>query len=313
MAEQEYEEQEHEQEEQTEYKDNSSYNKISFLIAFFIFIGLTILSFFVFGSALTIFGLSLVPIAFISYVLYASVKVNAEWEQAVVLKYGKYNRTVGAGLYYIIPIIEQAIIRDMRIRTLKIPKQEVITKDNISILINAVVFFKIDDAKKSVVNIQQFIYAMAQYAQTTLRNVVGQKEMDELLAKREDVAKAVGDIVFEHVKNWGITINNIELQDIVLPENMKRVMARQAEAERDKRATIIASEGEVIASNNLLKASNTLMKSRKGIAVKLRELRTLENISSDGNAIVFYPTNVGVEKLAAGTSLAANRIRKVKK
>jgi regulator of protease activity HflC (stomatin/prohibitin superfamily) len=137
--------------------------------------------------------------------------------------------------------------------------------------------------------------------------------MDELLAKREDIAKAVGDIVLEHVKNWGITINNIELQDIVLPENMKRVMARQAEAERDKRATIIASEGEVIASNNLLKASNTLMKSRGGVAVKLRELRTLENISSDGNAIVFYPTNVGVEKLAAGTSLAANRIRKIKK
>jgi regulator of protease activity HflC (stomatin/prohibitin superfamily) len=304
---------EQEEVEEVKYEERSSYGRISSLVSLLFFAFLLAVSFFVFAGNMTLFGMSVVPILFASYILYASFKVNAEWEQAVILKYGKYSRTVGAGIYFIIPIIEQAIVRDMRIRTLKIPKQEVITKDNISILINAVVFFKIDDAKKSVVNIQQFIYAMIQYAQTTLRNVVGQKEMDEILAKREDVAKAVGDIVLEHVKNWGIIINNIELQDIVLPENMKRVMARQAEAERDKRATIIASEGEVIASNNLLKASNTLMKSRGGVAVKLRELRTLENISSDGNSIVFYPTNVGVEKLAAGTSLAANRLRKSKK
>jgi len=301
-----------EQVDEQNYTDKSSYNNISLLIAFFVFLGLSVLSFFAFSQNLTAFGISMIPIIVFSYILYLAVRVNAEWEQAVVLTYGKYSRTAGSGLYFIIPVVEQAIVRDMRVRTLKIPKQEVITKDNISILINAVVFFKIEDAKKSVVNIQQFIYAMLQYAQTTLRNVVGQKEMDELLAKREDVAKAVGDIVLEHVKNWGITINNIELQDIVLPENMKRVMARQAEAERDKRATIIASEGEVVASNNLLKASNTLMKSRRGVAVKLRELRTLENISSDGNSIVFYPTNVGVEKLAAGTSLAA-RNRRTKK
>jgi len=157
-----------------------------------------------------------------------------EWEQAIILKLGRYKRTVGPGVFFKWPFIENVITRDIRIRTLDIPRQEVITKDNISVGVDAVVFLKVIDTKKSIINIQDFIYAIKQYSQTTLRNVIGQKSLDELLEKREDIAVAIKSAVDKKADKWGVDVTGIELQNIELPEDMKRIMARQAEAEREK-------------------------------------------------------------------------------
>jgi regulator of protease activity HflC (stomatin/prohibitin superfamily) len=201
--------------------------------------------------------------------------------------------------------LDGVITRDTRIRTLDIPRQEVITKDNISVGVDAVVFLRIRDTKKSIINIQDFIYAVNKYAQTTLRNVVGEKDLDQLLEKREEIAKLIKTIVDKEADNWGIDVTGIELQNIELPTDMKRVMARQAEAEREKRAVIIKSEGEIIAAKNLKKAANTLMESKKGVGLRLRELSTLADISYDqSNTIVFYPVGLGSDMLFAGTALS---------
>jgi len=241
-------------------------------------------------------------------ILYSSVRMNNQWEEAIVLRLGKYVRTVGAGIFFIIPFIESAISRDLRVRTLDIRKQQVITKDNISVGVDAVVFLKVVDTKKSIVNIQNFIYAVKQYSQTTLRNVIGQKMLDELLEKRESIAKSVKGIVDEQSDKWGVDIEGIELQDIELPEDMKRIMARQAEAEREKRGVIIASEGEVEAAKNLQKAADILMESKGQIGVRLRELATISDVSQDqSNTIVFYPTSLGMDSVVSGTALAMTK------
>jgi regulator of protease activity HflC (stomatin/prohibitin superfamily) len=241
----------------------------------------------------------------ISWLVYSSVRMNNQWEEAIVLRLGKYKRTVGPGIFFVIPFIENVITRDLRVRTLDIPRQEVITKDNISVRVDAVVFLKVVDTQKSIVNIQNFIYAVKQYSQTTLRNVIGQKNMDELLEKREDIAKSIKDIVDEQADKWGVDVGAIELQDIELPEDMKRIMARQAEAEREKRGVIIASEGEVEAAKNLSKAAEILMKTEGQAGLRLRELATVSDVSQDqSNTIVFYPTSLGLENVISGTALA---------
>lgn len=220
------------------------------------------------------------------FTLKSMIVVNKEWEEATILRLGRYNRSIGAGLFLKIPLIETVIKRDMRIRTLDIPKQEVITKDNISVKIDAVVFMKVVDSFKSIVKIQDFEYSVKQFAQTTLRNIVGRYNLDDLLSKREEVAKEIRKIVDEIAAEWGVDIIKVELQDIGLPEDMKRVMARQAEAEREKRGVIIKSEGEMIAAKNLKKAAEELMKSP--IAFELRKLSTISDVSQDqSNTIVF--------------------------
>jgi regulator of protease activity HflC (stomatin/prohibitin superfamily) len=213
-------------------------------------------------------------------------------------------------LFFLIPFIETAITRDIRIITTDIPRQEVITKDNISVGVDAVVFLKIVDSVKSVVNIQDVLYAVKQYSQTTLRNVIGQRDLDQLLENRKEIAVLIKQNVDVEAEKWGIDITSIELQNIELPENLKRVMARQAEAEREKRAVIIKSKGEVEAARSLRQAADILMQSKGQIAVKLREYETLSDISYDqSNTIVFYPTELGSERgfetLLAGTSLSS--------
>jgi regulator of protease activity HflC (stomatin/prohibitin superfamily) len=238
--------------------------------------------------------------------------MNNQWEEAIILRLGKYKKTVGPGVFFRWPFIDSVVTRDMRIRTHDIPRQEVITKDNISVGVDAVVFLRVKDTKKSIINIQNFMYAVNKYAQTTLRNVIGQKSLDELLEKREDIANSIKSVVDKEADKWGIDVTGIELQNIELPANMKRVMARQAEAEREKRAVIIKSEGEVKASDNLKKAADKLMESKNGVALTLRELETISDISYDqSNTIVFYPTGLGSDMLLAGTALS--KIKKEKK
>jgi len=237
----------------------------------------------------------------------ASVRINNEWDRAVIFRLGKYVRTAGPGLFFLIPGIEKSISRDVRISTVDIPQQEAITQDNISVKVDAVVFLRIIDAKKNVINIQNFMYAIRQYAQTTLRNVIGQRSLDELLERRKEIAIAIKKTVDEEAADWGVDITRIELQNIELPEDMKRVMARQAEAERERRAVVIKSKGEIEAAENLKSAANLLMESKGGVAVKLREFETISDISYDqSNTIVFFPSGLGDKNMLFGGTALAN-------
>jgi regulator of protease activity HflC (stomatin/prohibitin superfamily) len=223
-------------------------------------------------------------------IIVRGLNINKEWIESVILRLGKYNRLEKAGLFFTIPFIETKTNVDIRVRTMDIPAQEAITKDNISVKVDAVVFFRIEDSKKAILIVDDFLYAVRQFSQTTLRNVVGEKNLDEILERREDVAKAIKEAVDQSSKEWGIDIHKVELQNIELPEDMKRIMARQAEAEREKRGVIIASEGELEAAENLVMASKKLEESIYGY--KLRELQTISDVSQDrSNTIIFAPSD----------------------
>jgi regulator of protease activity HflC (stomatin/prohibitin superfamily) len=224
-------------------------------------------------------------IAFVSaMVLPATVAINKEWEEAIILRFGKFQRLVGPGFFFKWPIAESFLKQDKRIITLDVSRQEVMTKDNISVTIDAVVFMRIVNTKDSLVNIQNLWNSVMKHAQTTMRDVVGNVELDELLARRDEIADRIEKIVERETKDWGVDIISVNLQTVELPEDMKRVIARQAEAEREKRAVIIKSEGELTAAENLEKAVQKM----SAQAMYLRTLSSLEDISYDqSNTIVF--------------------------
>lgn len=228
--------------------------------------------------------------------------VNAQWEEGIVIRLGKVVRSIGPGVYFKLPLIERVMKRDTRTTTLDIPTQEAITKDNISVYVDAVVFLKIVDTKKSFLKVTDLQVAIMKYAQTVLRNVVGEKELDDLLEKREEVAMTIKAMVDKITEEWGVDIEKIELQNIEIPENMKRVMARQAEAEREKRGVIIAAEGELTAATKLKEASLELEKANFGFA--LRQLQTISDVSQDqSNTIIFAPSeSLNSPILSTGTS-----------
>jgi regulator of protease activity HflC (stomatin/prohibitin superfamily) len=214
----------------------------------------------------------------------ATVAINQEWEEAIILRFGKFQRLVGPGFFFKWPYIETFLKQDKRIITLDIQRQEVMTRDNISVTVDAVVFVKVINTKDSLVNIRNVWDSVMKIAQTTMRDVVGDVELDELLARRDEVANKIANIVDRETKEWGVDIISVNLQTVELPEDMKRVIARQAEAEREKRAVIIKSEGELTAAENLEKA----VKKMSNRAMYLRTLSSLEDISYDqSNTIVF--------------------------
>ncbi len=214
----------------------------------------------------------------------ATVAINKEWEEAIILRLGKFQRLVGPGFFFKWPYVETFLKQDKRIINLDISRQEVMTKDNISVTVDAVVFVKVVNTKDSLVNIRNIWDSVMKYAQTTMRDVVGDVELDELLARRDEVAEKIAKIVERETTDWGVDIISVKLQTVELPEDMKRVIARQAEAEREKRAVIIKSEGELTAAENLERAVNKM----SNRAMYLRSLSSLEDISFDqSNTIVF--------------------------
>jgi len=214
----------------------------------------------------------------------ATVAINKEWEEAIILRFGKFQRLVGPGFFFKWPYVETFLKQDKRIINLDISRQEVMTKDNISVTVDAVVFVKVVNTKDSLVNIRNIWDSVMKYAQTTMRDVVGDVELDELLARRDEVAEKIANIVERETQEWGVDIISVKLQTVELPEDMKRVIARQAEAEREKRAVIIKSEGELTAAENLERAVNKM----SNRAMYLRTLSSLEDISFDqSNTIVF--------------------------
>lgn len=221
-----------------------------------------------------------------------SVQVIPEYERGVIFTLGKFSGVRNPGLTLLIPIAQKMRRVDMRLATAEVPRQEVMTKDNIPMLVNAVVYFKVIDPEAVIIKIEDYIFAIRQYTQAALRDVIGNNEMDTVLMERLQIAEAIREIVDAETSDWGVDIESIKIQELELPAEMKRAMARQAEAERERRATIIASQGELEASKNLAAAAAELA-STPG-ALHLRTLQTIRDISSDPSEkiVLFMPSNM---------------------
>ncbi|MFO0780294.1 MAG: slipin family protein [Candidatus Gracilibacteria bacterium] len=212
-------------------------------------------------------------------VLLVSVRQINEYERGVLFQFGKFKTIKNPGWRLVLPVIQSMAKVDIRTKTVDVPEQETITKDNIPIRMNAVIYYKIVDASKSVLAVENFYYAVTQLAQVAMRNVVGQVTLDELLKNREDISKRIEEHVDSATTQWGLDVATVELKDIVLPDNLKRTIAKEAEAEREKRAVIIQSSGEVEAANNISKAAKLLAETPG--ALHLRTLQSINDISSD--------------------------------
>jgi regulator of protease activity HflC (stomatin/prohibitin superfamily) len=233
----------------------------------------------------------IVIVVFVILVILSGIKIIDQYERAVVLTLGSFTGVLNPGLRIVIPVIQRVIKVDMRINTLDIPQQEVITKDNVPVGINGVVYFQVTNPENAILKIQNYSYAVMQYAQTALRDVVGGVELDNLLAEREKIAEQIKALVDKETDQWGIDVLSIKMQDITLPPDMKRVMAKQAEAERERRATIIRSQGELSASENLNKAMQMMESSG---AISLRTLQTIEATTANPSSTVIFtlPTEI---------------------
>lgn len=227
-----------------------------------------------------------------------SIRQIDQYQRGVTFLFGKFHKTKEPGWRLVFPIIQKMQRVDIRVRTVDIPDQEAITKDNISVKVNAVIYYRVVDAAKAVLEVENFFYAMTQLGQTAMRNVIGQVMLDELLASRETISQKILAIVEQQTTPWGIDVTSVELKDIVLPEGLKRTMAKQAEAEREKRANIINSEGEVIAAENLAQAAATL--SAVPGALHLRTLNSINDISSDESNTVVFALPIELFKGIAG-------------
>jgi len=222
----------------------------------------------------------------ILFIILISIRQINQYQKGVKFMLGKYIGLMNPGWRLVFPIVQSYQKVDLRVKAVDVPNQEAITKDNISVGVNAVIYYKVAEADKAILEVENFYYAISQLAQTTMRNVVGQVDLDELLSQRDRVSENIRKIIDDATDPWGIKVLNVELKDIVLPEEMKRVIGKQAEAEREKRAIIIKAEGEVIAASNMAKAAETLASSRG--ALHLRTLQSINDISSDqSNTIVF--------------------------
>lgn len=243
----------------------------------------------------------LIVLGFIILVILGGFRMVNQYERGIVLTFGKYSNTREPGLTWIFtPFNIQRMIRvDIRIKAVDVPDQEAITKDNISVRINAVIYYKVISPEKAVLEVENFTSAVSQLAQTTMRNASGEVDLDQLLSQRDEISQRIQTVIDKSSESWGIQVLNVELKDIQLPEEMKRTIAKQAEAEREKRAVIIQSEGEVIASENMAKAASVL--SAAPGALHLRTLQSINDISSDAsNTIVFA---VPIEVLRALESI----------
>jgi len=220
-------------------------------------------------------------------ILSAAIKVLKEWERAVILRLGRLRPVKGPGLIFIIPIIDRLIRVDLRVVTLDVPAQKVITRDNVTVEVDAVVFYRVVDPARSVVAVEDFRRASFFITQTTLRNVIGQSELDEVLAHREQVNQKLQLIIDEATEPWGIKVGTVEVRDVRLPDSMQRAMAKQAEAEREKRAKIIHAEGEFQAATQLAEAAGRL--AQQPAAIQLRYLQTLTEIAVEKNSTIIFP------------------------
>lgn len=220
----------------------------------------------------------------------SAVRILREYERAVVFRLGKLLRSKGPGIVLLIPFVDRMVRMDLRVVTIDVPKQEIMTRDNVPVTVDAVVYFRVVDPVAAVVKVENYLKATSLIAQTTLRSVLGQAELDDLLARRDKINQTLQEIVDRHTDPWGVKVTAVEVRDVVLPEGMKRSMAKQAESERERRAKVINAEGEFQAAEKLVQAA-TMMQEHP-IAVQLRFLQTMREISSEHNTTTFLPVPI---------------------
>ena len=228
-----------------------------------------------------------IVILLVVLILLSSIKILREYERGVIFTLGRFSRVSGPGLIIVIPILQQFVRVDLRVVVMDIPPQDVISKDNISVKVNAVLYFRVIDPEKAIIQVERYLQATGQLAQTTLRSVLGQHELDDMIAERDKLNAHIQRIVDEQTDPWGVKVTNVEIKDIDLDESMIRVIAKQAEAERARRAKVIHAEGELQASKKLLEAAQTL--SAESQALQLRYLQTLSNIADEKNSTIVFP------------------------
>jgi regulator of protease activity HflC (stomatin/prohibitin superfamily) len=239
-----------------------------------------------------------VVIIFLIVIVISAIKIVQEYERGVIFRLGRVQGAKGPGLFFIIPIVDRMVKVDLRVVTLDIPSQEAITRDNVTVGVNAVAFFRVIDPSDAIVQVEDFRRATWQISQTSLRSVLGQSDLDELLIHRDQINQKLTKIIDEATEPWGIKVSVVEVKDVELPDTMKRAMARQAEAEREKRAKIIHAEGEFQASQQLRKAATVI--AQEPATIQLRYLQTLTEIAVEKNSTIIFPLPIEFFKAFAG-------------
>lgn len=233
-------------------------------------------------------------VIFLAFVIASAIRVLREYERGVVFRLGRLVGAKGPGLIFLIPIVDRMVKVSLRTIVLDVPPQDVITRDNVSVKVSAVVYFRVLQAEKAIVEVENFLFATSQLSQTTLRSILGQSELDELLAEREKINHQLQEIIDRQTEPWGIKVSLVEVKHIDLPQEMQRAMAKQAEAERERRAKIIAAEGEYQASAKLAEAATVL--SRDPAALQLRYLQTLALVAAENNSTTLFPIPIDLFK-----------------
>jgi regulator of protease activity HflC (stomatin/prohibitin superfamily) len=229
-----------------------------------------------------------IPVVILAVIVFPQmIRILREYERGVIFRWGRLIGAKGPGLIFLIPWVDRMVRIDLRVVTIDVPKQEVMTRDNVPVTVDAVVYFRVMDPVAAVVKVENFLKASSLISQTTLRSVLGQSQLDELLAQREKINQELQEIIDRHTDPWGVKVTTVEVRDVVLPDSMKRAMAKQAEAERERRAKIVNAEGEYQAAEKMVQAG--AMMAEQPIALQLRFLQTMREISSEHNTTTFLP------------------------
>ena len=248
---------------------------------------------------------SIIAVLVAFLILYQAIKIVREYERVVIFRLGRFSGVKGPGIFFIIPIIDRVILLDLRVFTIDVAKQVVITKDNVSVEVDAVIYYRVTEPEKAVIQVENYKLATSLLAQTTLRDVLGQIELDDLLSKRDELNKKLQEILDRHTDPWGIKVAAVTLRDVSLPESMRRAIAKQAESEREKRSRIILADGEFQASKTMTDAAR--LYEEVPAALKLRELQTLVDIAREKTLIVVTPSGDTGTGSMAGLTAALNR------
>jgi len=236
----------------------------------------------------------MIPEIIIFIFIISGFRIVMEYERGVIFRLGRFSMVKSAGIKWIIPGVDKMVKISLRTIAMDVPPQDVITKDNVSVKVNAVIYFRVMDSEKAIIQVEDYLYATSQLAQTTLRSILGQHELDDLLASREKINQELQTILDDHTDPWGIKISLVEVKHIDLPQEMQRAMAKQAEAERERRAKVIAADGEFQASDKLAEASDVLGKNP--VALQLRYLQTLAEIATENNSTTIFPIPIDLLK-----------------
>jgi regulator of protease activity HflC (stomatin/prohibitin superfamily) len=234
----------------------------------------------------------LIPLILIVAIIYNSIKILMEYERAVIFFLGKFQEVKGPGLIIVLPVIQKMLRVNLQIVTMEVPAQDVITRDNVSVKVNAVIFFRVVDPQRAILAVQDYLYSASQIAQTTLRSVLGQSQLDELLAKRDEINVQLQRIIDQQTEPWGVKVTAVEVKNVDLPQEMQRAIAKQAEAERERRAKVIHAEGEFQAAQKLSEAAEII--GRNPIALQLRYLQSLVEVASEKNSTTIFPVPIDI-------------------